>query len=96
MGAKINKLVKGTHKKVVVPLGDLLLGRVMSKKLTVFFIATAFVLAKYLDGPEWVEVAKWYFGTQGAVDVTTAAVTHLKPKNKIDSKLEENLENEQP
>jgi hypothetical protein len=55
-----------------MPLGDLLLGKLLSKKLTVFLIATIFVLHSYLQGAEWVEVAKWYFGAQGAVDVATA------------------------
>jgi len=61
--------VERVHKKVITPFADLLLGRIMSKKLTVFLIATIFALKLILTGPEWVEVAKWYFMSQGAVDV---------------------------
>ena len=45
----------------------------------VFLIATAFVLTQYLTGQEWIEVAKWYFGAQGAVDVALAARGMKKP-----------------
>ncbi len=63
---QINRL----HKKVMLPLGDLLLGKLISKKLTVFIIATIFILRGFLDGEQWVTIAEWYIGTQGVVDVT--------------------------
>ena len=69
--------IERAHKKVFVPFGDLLLGKLMSKKLTVFLIATFFTIQAYLTGAEWVTVAQWYFASQGLVDV----VTVIKGKN---------------
>ena len=78
----MKKIIKSgidrTHKKLIVPLGDFLLGKLMSKKLTVFLIATVFTIKLILTGAEWVEVAKWYFGAQGAVDVATALRAKIK------------------
>lgn len=68
---KVKENLKILDKKVVKPLGDFLLGKLMSKKLTVFLIATIFAVKLVLTGAEWVEVAKWYFASQGAVDVAT-------------------------
>lgn len=69
----INKL----HKKVMLPIGDLLLGRLVSKKLTVFIMATIFILRGLLDGDQWVTVAQWYITGQTLVDITNAI---KKPK----------------
>lgn len=71
------------HKKVFIPLGDLLLGKLMSKKLTVFIIATFFTINAYLTGAEWVIVAEWYFASQGLVDI--AKVIKGKPKTEDES-----------
>lgn len=57
------------HRKVMLPLGDLLLGKLMSKKLTVFIMACIFISRGFLDGEQWVTIAQWYIGTQGVIDV---------------------------
>ncbi len=64
------KQIDRAHRKVFVPLGDLLLGKLMSKKLTVFIMATIFILRGLLDGDQWVTVAQWYIAGQTFVDVT--------------------------
>lgn len=56
------------HKKTVVPVVDLILGRTMSKKLMVLFIASWFLFKEYLTGEQWVTVASWYVGAQAVVD----------------------------
>lgn len=68
----IKQTIEKLHKKTVVPCIDLILGKTMSKKLMVFLIATSFLLSHFISGEEWIEVAKWYFGAQGAVDVALA------------------------
>jgi hypothetical protein len=60
------------HKKTVVPLADLILGKAMSKKLMVFFIATAFVIFKHIDPENWVRIAEIYIGSQALVDGVVA------------------------
>ena len=70
MVQKIRGQLDRAHRKIMLPLGDLLLGRLISKKLTVFIMATIFILRGFLDGEQWVTVAQWYIGTQGVVDVT--------------------------
>jgi hypothetical protein len=81
------KAINKVQSHAVVPMMDLVLGRTMSKKLMVFLIATSFILTQYLTGQEWIEVAKWYFGAQGATDVALA----LKG-NKKDHKLNDHIE----
>lgn len=87
----LTKQVTNAKEKVVEPLVDLILGKTMSKKLLVFFLATIFILRNVLTGDQWVTVAEWYFGSQGAVDVTEAIVGRYKHK-----KLNQNPEQETP
>jgi len=54
---------------MIKPLIDKLLGIVISKKLTVFFIATIFIILGKLDSTQWVNVAMVYIGSQAAVDL---------------------------
>ena len=54
---------------MIKPLIDKLLGIVISKKLTVFFIATIFIILGKLDSEQWVNVAMVYIGSQAAVDL---------------------------
>lgn len=49
---------------------DRVLGTVISKKLTVFLMATVFILLNIIKPEEWVELAKWYIGGQSVVDGT--------------------------
>lgn len=83
---KAKETVKNAHQKMVVPIVDLILGKTMSKKLLVFFVATMFIIFKHIEGTEWIEVAKWYFGAQGAVDVAEAFTGKYK-RGKTESDL---------
>jgi len=48
---------------------DKLLSWTISKKLTVFFIATFLIFQGKIDGKEWVYISLMYIGTQGAIDL---------------------------
>ena len=48
---------------------DKFLNSWVSKKLTVFVVATALAVTSKVSGSEWVNVALMYIGTQGAVDI---------------------------
>jgi len=78
MGKKIKNAVKKVKEGAIVPVIDLVLGRTMSKKLMVFMIASAYLMAKYLQPDQWVTVAEWYIGGQAAVDVTETIVQKFK------------------
>ena len=54
---------------MIKPLIDKLLGIVISKKLTVFFIATIFIILGKLDSEQWVNISMVYIGSQAAVDL---------------------------
>ena len=56
------------NKKAVL---DKLLDQWMSKKLTVFIVATAFVAMGSIEGAEWANIAITYIGTQGVIDAFT-------------------------
>ena len=48
---------------------DKVLAWTISKKLTVFLIATILILKGSISGSEWVYIALMYIGTQGAIDL---------------------------
>ena len=47
---------------------DNILNKFISKKLTVFMIATLFLYLGKLNGVQWVNLAVVYIGTQGVID----------------------------
>lgn len=47
---------------------DKVIGRVISRKLTVFIIATFFALTAFLTADQWIDIAKLYIGTQATLD----------------------------
>jgi len=47
------KVLDKAHKKIIVPFVDLILGRTMSKKLTVFIVATIALWNNLITGTEW-------------------------------------------
>ena len=49
---------------------DRVLGTVISKKLTVFLMATVFLILYKIEPDQWVELCKWYIGGQSIVDGT--------------------------
>ncbi len=48
---------------------DKVLAWTISKKLTVFLIATILILKGNITGSEWVYISLMYIGTQGAIDL---------------------------
>ena len=81
----LKKGIGTVHKKAVVPFFDMILGKTMSKKLMVFAMASILILYSHIDGTEWIEVAKWYFGAQGAVDIAETVTGNYKRKSNLDS-----------
>lgn len=55
---------------------DALLDKRISKKLSVFIVATILVASGQLTSSDWVTIATVYIGTQGVID----AVSKLKNK----------------
>ena len=51
-----------------MPLLDNILKFTVSKKLTVFIIASIFTLKDVIEGSEWVYISLMYIGTQGITD----------------------------
>lgn len=48
---------------------DNILSWTISKKLTVFLIATLLILKGSISGSEWVYISLMYIGTQGVIDL---------------------------
>ena len=48
------------HKKIIVPFVDLILGRTMSKKLTVFIVATVALWSNLITGAQWTFISMFY------------------------------------
>lgn len=63
--------------KILKPFFDRILEKTVSKKLTVFFIATGLCLWGSIDGNQWVNVAMIYIGGQSVIDT----VIKLRGKN---------------
>ena len=51
------------------PIIDKILNFTISKKLSVFIIATFLIFAEKLTSEQWLDVAMMYIGTQGAIDI---------------------------
>jgi hypothetical protein len=51
------------------PIIDKFLNFTISKKLTVFAVATVLVFMSKIEGSEWVYISLMYIGTQGAIDL---------------------------
>ena len=90
------KQIKQAHEmvseKVVTPFVDLILGKTMSKKLMVFFMATAGIMMQHLSSEEWLRIAEIYIGSQAVVDVAGTFVG--KYRNNYKNNL--NSEDDQP
>lgn len=50
---------------------DKFLNSWVSKKLTVFVVATGLALSTKITGSEWVDISMMYIGSQAAVDLVT-------------------------
>jgi len=53
---------------MIKPIIDRLLAIAISKKLTVFFIGTLFLLLGKLDGESWISLSMVYIGGQSIID----------------------------
>lgn len=67
---RIIEACKTASKKVFVPIVDRVISYTVSKKLSVFVIATIFLYLDRITGDQWVTIATIYIGFQTAVDVT--------------------------
>ena len=51
---------------------DKTLAKVVSRKFTVFSLATVFLFLNHLNGDQWVAISLGYIGIQGVADIATA------------------------
>lgn len=57
--------------EVIKPLFDRLMGKVISRKFTVFSLATLFLYLGSITGEQWVAISLGYIGIQGIADIAT-------------------------
>jgi len=50
---------------------DKAVGKIVSRKFTVFTLSTLFLFLERLSGDQWVAVSLAYIGLQGAADIAT-------------------------
>jgi hypothetical protein len=53
----------------MMPIVDKILNFTISKKLSVFIIATFLIFSDKLNADQWLNVAIVYIGTQGTIDI---------------------------
>jgi hypothetical protein len=56
---------------VIKPLADKLMGKIISRKFTVFSLATVFLYLGSITGEQWVAISLGYIGIQGIADIAT-------------------------
>jgi len=64
----MTKIKQIVNKVAQIPFIDMVIGKAISKKLTVFFIGTIFLCLGKVESIEWIELAKFYVIGQSAVD----------------------------
>ena len=57
--------------EVIKPLFDRLMGKAISRKFTVFSLATLFLYLGSITGEQWVAISLGYIGIQGIADIAT-------------------------
>ena len=57
--------------EVIKPIFDRLMGKVISRKFTVFSLATLFLYLGSITGEQWVAISLGYIGIQGIDDIAT-------------------------
>jgi hypothetical protein len=57
--------------EVIKPVVDKLMGKVISRKFTVFSLATVFLYLGNVTGEQWVAISLGYIGIQGVADIAT-------------------------
>jgi hypothetical protein len=55
----------------IKPVVDKLMGKVISRKFTVFSLATVFLYLGNVTGEQWVAISLGYIGIQGVADIAT-------------------------
>jgi|TARA_R100000664_G_C2750334_1_gene137623 hypothetical protein len=55
----------------IKPVLDNLLGKVISRKFTVFSLSTVFLYLGSITGDQWVAISLGYIGIQGIADIAT-------------------------
>jgi hypothetical protein len=57
--------------EVIKPLADKMMGKIISRKFTVFSLATVFLYLGSITGEQWVAISLGYIGIQGIADIAT-------------------------
>jgi|TARA_E500000305_G_C3816926_1_gene141075 hypothetical protein len=57
--------------EVIKPVFDRLMGKIISRKFTVFSLATLFLYLGSITGEQWVAISLGYIGIQGIADIAT-------------------------
>jgi hypothetical protein len=57
--------------EVIKPLADKMMGKIISRKFTVFSLATMFLYLGSITGEQWVAISLGYIGMQGIADIAT-------------------------
>ena len=57
--------------EVIKPFADKMMGKIISRKFTVFSLATIFLYLGSIPGEQWVAISLGYIGIQGIADIAT-------------------------
>lgn len=57
--------------EVIKPFADKMMGKIISRKFTVFSLATIFLYLGSITGEQWVAISLGYIGMQGIADIAT-------------------------
>jgi hypothetical protein len=57
--------------EVIKPFADKMMGKIISRKFTVFSLATIFLYLGSITGEQWVAISLGYIGIQGIADIAT-------------------------
>ena len=57
--------------EVIKPFADKMMGKIISRKFTVFSLATLFLYLGSITGEQWVAISLGYIGMQGIADIAT-------------------------
>lgn len=58
--------------KKLTAVSDKVLDKLVSRKLSVFVLASIFLVQGYIDGDQWVALSLAYIGLQGTADIAAA------------------------
>ncbi len=82
--------VKKLKEKIGVPFADFILGKVFSRKLTVFVVSTVLIFQDKLESGDFVWIATVYITVQGGYDYlkewkkSNKPFNHFNPDNDVD------------